>query len=326
LSAVLALARPGALDYVDKYASYVNTGTYDSIHPFFDDILEYTGGVCLYQEQMMKMAHKIGFTLDEAEILRRIVGKKKVDQVAEWKEKISDKVKDNKLPTEVGDVLWKVLEDSANYSFNKSHSLGYAALAASTIYLKFKHPKEFFLALLKMTRHEPDPIEEINKINRELSFFNIELLKPHMVKSDLDFKIEGDNIRFGLLSIKGVSDKSMEKINDFKSEKSNKFEVFEAAKECGINIGVLSSLIQAGALDGYPVSRSYLCYEAQLWNILTNREKVLMMEAGEQEDYHVVRTLKKVKELKNEKGKPLIKPSRNYHHQSKWLQRNFQSE
>ena len=310
LSAVLALARPGALDYVDKYASYVNTGTYESIHPFFDDILEYTGGVCLYQEQMMKMAHKIGFTLDEAEILRRIVGKKKVDQVAEWKQKIVDKVKENNLEPEIGNVLWKVLEDSANYSFNKSHSLGYAALAASTIYLKFKHPKEFFLALLKMTRHEPDPIDEINKINRELGFFGIELLKPHIVKSDLDFKIEEGNIRFGLLSIKGVSDKSMQKINDFKSEKNNKFEVFEAARQCGINIGVLSSLIQAGALDGYDVSRSYLCYEAQLWNIFTDREKALMMHIGDEFDYHVVKTYKKLQVLKNEKGKTQLRESR----------------
>jgi len=310
LSAVLALARPGALDYLDKYASYVNTGTYESIHPFFDDILGHTGGVCLFQEQMMKMAHKVGFTLDEAEILRRIVGKKKVDQVAEWKQKIANKVKENNLDPTIGDVLWKVLEDSANYSFNKSHSLGYAALAASTIYLKFKHPKQFFLALLKMTRHEPDPVQEINKINRELGYFGIKLLKPHIVKSDLDFKIEGNDIRFGLLSIKGVSDKSMQKINDFKSEKNNKFEVFEAAKECGINIGVLSSLIQAGAMDGYPISRSYLCYEAQLWNILTDREKSLMMKFGEECDYRVVRTLKKLQEIKNEKGKLEIKPSR----------------
>lgn len=197
-----------------------------------------------------------------------------------------------------------------NIVVSNSHSLGYAALAASTIYLKFKHPKEFFLALLKMTRHEPDPIEEINKINRELDYFGIQLLKPHIIKSDLDFKIEGDNIRFGLLSIKGVSDKSMQKINDFKSEKNNKFQVFEAAKECGINIGVLSSLIQAGALDGYDVSRSYLCYEAQLWNLLTDREKTLMMRLGESTDYHVVKTYKKLKEMNNEKGKPHIKESR----------------
>lgn len=74
---------------------------------------------CLFQEQMMKMAHKIGFTLDEAEILRRIVGKKKVDQVAEWQQKIKDKVKENNLDPTIGEVLWRVLEDSANYSFNK---------------------------------------------------------------------------------------------------------------------------------------------------------------------------------------------------------------
>ena len=89
----------------------------------------------------MKMAHKVGFTLDEAEILRRIVGKKKVKEVKEWKKKIGQKIKDNNLDPEIGKVLWSVLEDSANYSFNKSHSIAYAALSAATIYLKFNHPK-----------------------------------------------------------------------------------------------------------------------------------------------------------------------------------------
>jgi hypothetical protein len=78
-----------------------------------------TGGVALYQEQLMKMSTKIGFSLDEAEILRRIVGKKKVEEVKKWKQKIQDKIVENKLPQEAGDILWKVLEDSANYSFNK---------------------------------------------------------------------------------------------------------------------------------------------------------------------------------------------------------------
>ena len=79
LSGVLALARPGALQFVDKYAAHTNYQQSESIHPFFDDILKQTGGVALYQEQLMKMANKIGFTLDEAEILRRIVGKKKTE-------------------------------------------------------------------------------------------------------------------------------------------------------------------------------------------------------------------------------------------------------
>ena len=96
-----------------------------------------------------------------------------------------------------------MLEDSANYSFNKSHSIAYAALAAATVYLKFNYPKEFFLALLQMSKFEPDPIAEISKIQKELVHFNIELLRPDILKSKDDFSIEGDNIRFGLSSIKG---------------------------------------------------------------------------------------------------------------------------
>ena len=245
LSAVLALARPGALQFVDKYAVYTNHGTNESVHSFFDSILGRTGGVCLYQEQLMQMAHKIGFTLDEAEILRRIVGKKKVDEVKKWKQKIIDKIAENSLAPEIGDILWKILEDSANYSFNASHSFSYAALAASTVYLKFKYPREFFLALLRMTRNEPDPIGEISKIQKEMSYFGVKLLPPHIVKSKMDFSTEGNDIRFGLLSIKGISDKSMEKLGKFKTEKSGKFHVFEAANEAGLNVGVLCALIQA---------------------------------------------------------------------------------
>jgi len=287
LSAVLALGRPGALAFVDQYANYTNNSVSEPIHPLFDDILSTTGGVCLYQEQMMRMANKVGFTLDESEILRRIVGKKKTKEVRQWKKKIREKVKENRLSDEwtghkgnvdVGDVLWKVLEDSANYSFNKSHSIAYASLSAATIYLKFKHPKEFFLSLLKMTRHEPDPIKEISKIERELSFFDFKLLAPHIVKSKLDFSIEGNNIRFGLLSIKGISDKSIDRLNNFKNDYANKFEIFQAASEAILNIGTLCALIQAGALEGFKQSRTKVVYEAQLWNILTQKEKQLCMK------------------------------------------------
>ena len=271
LSGVLALARPGALAFVDQYANYTNNDTYDVIHPFFEDILSSTGGVALYQEQLMKMAHKVGFTLDEAEILRRIVGKKKVSEVRKWKNKIKDKVKENNLDKEIGDILWQVLEDSANYSFHKAHSIAYASLAAATVYLKFKYPKEFFLSLLKMSRHEPDPIGEISKIQQEFRHFSIQLLPPHIIKSTMDFSIEGNNIRFGLLSIKGISDKSMQKLTDFKDEYSNKFEIFQAAEEAGIGLSVLCPLIQAGALEGFKQSRSKVVYEAQLWSVLTKR-------------------------------------------------------
>ena len=258
----------------------------------------------------MQMAHKIGFTLDEAEILRRIVGKKKVAEVKKWKKKIVAKVKENNLAPEVSDVLWSVLEDSANYSFNKSHSIAYASLAAATIYLKFKHPKEFFLSLLKMTRHEPDPIKEISKIEKELSYFNIKLLAPHITKSQLDFSIEGDNIRFGLLSIRGISDKSIDRLNNFKNEYANKYEIFQSAKEALLNIGTLCALIQAGALEGFKQSRTKVVYEAQLWNILTEKEKLLCMKYSEGSDYDLVALVNALSEKKDDKGTPVIRESR----------------
>lgn len=310
LSAVLALARPGALAFVEQYANYTNNDVYEPIHPFFDDILTTTGGVALYQEQLMQMAHKIGFTLDEAEMLRRIVGKKKVSEVKKWKKKISEKIKENDLDKKIGDILWKVLEDSANYSFNKSHSIAYAALAASTIYLKHKHPKEFALSLLQMTRHEPDPISEISKIQKELCHFGVKLLPPHIIKSEMDFSIQKDDIRFGLLSIKGISDKSIEKLDNFKSEYSNKFEIFEAAEEAGIGLSIICPLIQAGVLEGFKQSRTKVVYEAQLWSILTPRERRLALPLGEKFDYDLVAIIKNLSETADEKGKVYIKETR----------------
>jgi len=310
LSGVLALARPGALEFVDQYANFTTNNQYEGIHEFFDSVLSSSGGVALYQEQLMKMSNKIGFTLDEAEVLRRIVGKKKVEEVKKWQEKIKDKIKENNLAPEIGDILWRILENSANYSFNKSHSMSYAALAACTVYLKFKHPKEFFLALLEMTKHEPAPLEEISKIQKELRHFGISLLGPHILKSDTDFSIQGNDIRFGLSSIKGISDKTMEKLKNFKSDQSNKFEVFQAAKEVSLSIGVLSALIQAGALDGFSNSRSRVVLEAQLWNLLTDKEKVLSMDHGPSQGYDLLKTIKKLSETKNEDGKLLIKESR----------------
>lgn len=314
LSAVIAIARPGALEFSDKYAEYVSTGDFQSVHDFFDDILSYTGGIPLYQEQLMKMAVKIGFTLDESEQLRRIVGKKKVDQMPAWKEKIENKINENKLDPAIGDVLWSVAEDSANYSFNKSHSLAYATLSAWTTYLKFKHPHQFFLSLLKMSQFEPNPQDEISKISRELSHFNVRLLQPNLIKSKFDFVIDGDNIRFGLNSIKGVSQKSLESLSIFQeSEYQNKYDIFLAAKEAGLNIGILSALIQAGALsEDSDSSRPRLVLEAQAFNLLTDREKRNFIALGERFNYDILNSIHaaKTEDLLADDGKPVMKESR----------------
>ena len=293
LSAVVAIARPGALDFKDMYADYVRTGEFNCVHEFFEDILSYTGGIPLYQEQLIKMAVKVGFSLDESEQLRRIVGKKKVEDMPAWKAKIEEKIKEKNLDPVIGDVLWKVAEDSANYSFNKSHSISYAYLAALTVYLKFNYPQEFFLSLLKMARFEPNSHEEITSISQELSYFDIKLLPPDLNLSGFDFKIEGKNIRYGLNSIKGVSDKVMESLVEFREGSfKNKYDVFMTAKDCGVNIGAMSAFIQAGLLDSFvDKDRCRLVLEAQTFNILTDREKRNIIELAPKFNYDVLNTI-----------------------------------
>ena len=207
-----------------------------------------------------------------------------------WKAKIEEKIQQNNLDPAIGDVLWSVAEDSANYSFNKSHSISYAYLAACTVYLKFNHPKEFFLSLLKYTKYEPNSHEEIAKITQELGDFGIKLLPPDLNKSDIDFKIEGENIRYGLNSIKGVSTKVLESLLEFREDSfANKYEVFLSAKQAGLNIGILSALIQAGLLDSFVHSnRCRLVLEAQTFNILTDREKRNLIALGDKYNYDII--------------------------------------
>ena len=313
LSAVVALARPGALDYLDQYAAYAITGVKPEIDPIIESVLEKTGNICLYQEQVMKMFNKIGFSLAESEEIRRAIGKKLPEEIAKWKPKIYENCSKNKIKKETADQIWKVCEDSAGYQFNLSHSLAYAAMAALTIYFKFNHPKEFFLALLRMAKNEQDSLNEINVISHEVQDFGIMLLPPDLAKSGEDFEIEGDNIRYGLSAIKGISKKVIEKMINFRGSYNSKLDLFIAAKQSKISIGVLSALIQAGALQSVNTkSRSRLVLEAQTWNLLKDREKLLikqLIEEGKYED--VLSCLKDLNEnIKDEKGKPLIKDSR----------------
>jgi DNA polymerase-3 subunit alpha len=314
LSAVVAIARPGALDFADQYATYSASGVFQLVHDFFKEELSYTGGIPLYQEQLMKMAVRLGFTLDESEQLRRIVGKKKVDQMPAWQGKIRQKVAEQNLDPAIGDVLWKVAEDSANYSFNKSHSISYAILAAWTAYLKFKYPHEFFLALLQLSKYEPDSHQEINKISKELVYFDIKLLPPDLAKSALDFKIEDGNIRFGLNSIKGVSEKTLQSLQNFRETNTpTKFDIFIAAKQAGINIGLLSSLVQAGTLSSYTNRRSRLVLEAQTFNILTDKEKKFACSVGPKYDHDILTIVSECAfkgQTLNESGKPFMNEKR----------------
>lgn len=197
---------------------------------------------------------------------------------------------------------------------SNSHSISYAILAAWTIYLKFKYPHEFFLALLRLSKFEPDSHQEINKISKELVFFDIKLLPPDLAKSSLDFKIEDGNIRFGLNSIKGVSEKTLQSLQNFRETTTpTKFDIFISAKQAGINIGVLSSLIQAGTLSSYTHRRSRLVLEAQAFNVLTDKEKKFACSVGPKYDYDILNIISECAfkaQSVNESGKPFMNEKR----------------
>lgn len=316
LSDVVALARPGALDYVDTYVRNKDVpadyGSETGIHPELDQILSSTKNVILFQEQLMQIANKVfGMSLEDAETLRRIIGKKKVDEMPAWREKVFEAGAKQNLSEEVCNFYWNSLEASANYSFNKSHSLCYASLAAKTVYLKYKYPQQFFCSILEVSEFEPEPLKVVSEVCKELPDFGIKLLPPSLEFSQMNFSIEDRNIRYGLSSIKGISEKSKERLKDFIEKKpSNRLEVFQAAKEAGINIAALSSLIYAGTLG--LTSRSRIVLESQAFNLLTDREKRNFLKLVDRYGCDILNAIAKAHNDKvvGDDGKTLIKDSR----------------
>jgi DNA polymerase-3 subunit alpha len=316
LSAVLAIARPGAIAYLDQFAKYVNRGEYTPIDPLIDEILKPTGGVCVYQEQLLAMVNRLGMDLDECEGLRKAIGKKLPEKVAEYKVKIYAIAEKNGHRKELADLIWKIAEDSAGYQFNKSHSACYGMITAYTLYLKANHPLQFYWALLKMSRHEADGHTVIAEIEKEMRARGFTLLPPHLIKSDLDFKIEDDkSIRYSLGMIRGVSEKSMAKLQSFRDDANaggNLFQVFQSIKNAGLNIGVASALIQAGCLEGYGVDRTRLVLCVQTWNLLSDKEKSICLTIGHlpEVNWDVLNAIYYLSTHNDDAGKPLLKPSR----------------
>ena len=313
LSDVLAICRPGSFVFIDPYAEFYN-GIADkiSLHPLFDEILSKSSGVLLYQETLMALFQKMGFSLAEADDIRRIVGKKKTDEIAEWEGKIYKKAEENNIPKEAAEVLWKLALASSDYSFCKSHSVAYSRLSALSVYCKFNYPSEFFLEALKLAKEKQDPSGEVAEIVQELPYFDIKLLPPSLTKSQRDFCLEGKDIRFGLEAIKGVSEKSINAILQFiDKEKTNLFTVFQAAKQSKVNSGVFTALLETGILDDLTsFDRQKTVFCAKIWNELTAKEQTYCLENGEKFDYDLIAMLKVYPEWTGANGKRIGTDSR----------------
>ena len=262
LVALLALYRPGPLksgmvdDFIKRRHGKVPIA-YEV--PELKDILEETYGVIVYQEQVMKIASKLAsFSLADADILRRAMGKKKADEMAMQKKSFLEGAQKNKIPAKKAERLFDLMAKFAEYGFNKSHSAAYALIAYQTAYLKAHYPVEFMAALLSSEMGDAD------KILRHLSECRekkIEVLPPDVNESQQDFAVVGGKIRFGLAAVKNVGLAAIQSILAAREEKGDFTSLPDFCRKVDlrkVNKRVIESLIKCGAFDSISLQRAQL--------------------------------------------------------------------
>ena len=250
--ALVALYRPGPLGsgMIDDFIKRKKSNTevvYDL--PLLKEILDETYGVILYQEQVMRIANRVAsFSMGQADILRRAMGKKKPEEMERQKEVFIAGAVKNNIKEKKAERLFELMAFFAEYGFNKSHSAAYAYLACQTAYLKAHYPVEFMAANLSADMGDRDRV--VRLIN-ECRHMSIEILPPDINKSEREFKIVGKTIRFGLEAVKGVGSSVVEIIlcERQKSPFATFKEFLSRIRHLKVNKKVIESLIKAGAFD-----------------------------------------------------------------------------
>ena len=250
--AMISLYRPGPLELIPSYIKRKHGKepiTY--IHPKLEPILKTTYGIGVYQEQMMRIARDLaGFTLAEADILRKAIGKKIKELLDEQKEKLISGMILNKIDKETAEKIWDLFPPFARYGFNRSHGAGYATVSYQTAYLKANYPIEFMNALLNA---DSGDIERIAFLTDEAKSLGITVLPPDIGESRDGFTITSSTtIRFGLSAIKNVGT-SIAKAIVKEREENGPFpsieEFLSRIDMKDLNKKSLESLIKAGAFD-----------------------------------------------------------------------------
>jgi DNA polymerase-3 subunit alpha len=243
-----ALVRPGAMNTIGKeyMARKHGRSTVEYIHPKMKAFLEDTYGCVLYQEQVMQACTTLGgMSMAEADKVRKIIGKKKdAKEFDQFKDKFVKNASAYISPFQA-ENLWHDFEAHAGYSFNKSHAVAYSMLSYQTAWLKFYYPTEFMFAILKNETDKDARTEYLIEAKR----MGISLKLPHINESDIDFKIEGKGIRFGLSAIKWISTNIASKVIAARPFKSyQEVRDFAFTKGNGVNSRAVEAMNAVGAL------------------------------------------------------------------------------
>jgi DNA polymerase-3 subunit alpha len=280
IAALNALYRPGPMAFIDDYSERKHGRkaiTY--IFPELEEILGETYGIIVYQEQVMRIAVKIGgFSMAKADMLRKAMGKKKQEIIDREGENFIKGGIGNKFPESKVRQLWDQIVPFAKYGFNKSHSVAYAHVAYLTAYLKTHFAPHFMAAMLTSEAANTDKLAQYLGRSRQMG---IRILPPDISRSQAVFTVESGGIRFGLAAIKGVGESAVQPILEARERERE----FTSVSQClralparAVNHKVMECLVKAGCFDAFGASRK---------GLLDNLEQLMDMAAREREQREI---------------------------------------
>ena len=291
LSALISILRPGCLEayrdgksvsnhYIDKKNGLESVDYY---HPLLVDILGRTYGEMIYQEQAMQIAQKIaGFDLQEADMLRKAIGKKKPEEMAKVRKKFLTGSKKNASITEEQAIeIFNWIEKSQRYSFNKSHAVSYAINAYLSAYAKAHFPKIFFASYLRFAKDKIDPQQEIKELVRNAIEMDIDISIPDFRNLNEFFILKNKRIYFGLTDIKGVGKSVFTKILEIVKDKDiNSLLWPEIISHILLNINSIAAkaLVSCGAFDYFRRNRTEMLFDLEVCSNLTKKELIYFNE------------------------------------------------
>ncbi|WP_110888782.1 DNA polymerase III subunit alpha [Deinococcus yavapaiensis] len=258
--ALSALYRPGPMENIPTYVrrhhgveevDYVKDG-FPNAATWLEKILAETYGIPVYQEQIMQIASEVaGYSLGGADLLRRAMGKKDAAEMQRQRELFTKGSVDNGVPKDEASRLFDLLEAFANYGFNKSHSAAYGVITYQTAWLKANHPVEFMAALLTVERRDSDKVSEYVSDARKMG---VTVLPPDINQSGADFRVQGEEIYFGLYAIKGLGENAVLRILDERTRGGAFKSLADFCKRVDsktCNRKGLEALVKSGAFDSF---------------------------------------------------------------------------
>ncbi len=269
-------------------------------HPLLEPILKSTYGILVFQEQAMQIARTVaGFSLQQAEILRKAIGKKNIELMAEAKrEFLEGAVKEGVFTIHDAEEIFSTIEKSQNYSFNKSHSVSYAFNSYQTAYAKAHFPRAFFTSYLRHANGKVKPFEEVNELVSNARTMDIEVVAPSIIHLNKSFSLIDNKPTFGIVDVKRVGATVYDQI--IKHIKKNNYDVSkmtwdEFLMRLGryVKIDSFVSMISAGVFDCYKVQRDRMLYYLNIFRELKPKHQQFLEQDSSTDFVKGLKNLKK---------------------------------